>query len=408
MSPIIIANDNYGVSKFCSEYKINRKKTLQAKNRSSILSIKRSRSGRKMLRKVTYHTGCTGTVNWVQESFLKLCTISGDEKLLSYEDQVDILANIKVPSFYFMLFDGFGDFDSKKAIKLGATNITGLEGNDNLVIDKGTSRGLDLYKTWISPKEENQKLSQDSKDLHNFFYFAGSGNIRSHNTKNAVACTQHLENYHQYLSHVYPDLNHPEIIGMGFSNGGSAVLDYQNQLGKKDISTKLIMTFDPIPRAGLFLFSKIGNLLSKRHSLTQKLINFYQTTDHGSVPGLTLRGEDVVDADLNMVIDPTLEYEMNDDGSNNHVDLTDSDIAIYSFKCEMNKLILKVDKNCDYNQYYQIIRPQILLEKKKQKAIQDQEFRDEQNEIYEEIGELRMQSFAEYMKMSEEMAITKY
>lgn len=328
---------SYGsISSFCYNYKQHRSMTKKASNRSGYLrriakfrSIKNSSH---FSHTSLYHYGCTGTVPWPEEAFSKLCLEDGVEQEMDKKAQRALIASIDIPKYYLSIYDGFGSFNGYHAPE--AVNITGEEGNDLFQYSKSETRIYAEVQNWY--KNPKHPLYKESKDI-DLFYFSGSGLIRSHGLKSSYQCFLNLEKYFVDLSSVYEKLIRPKSIVIGFSNGGSMVLDLQEKLAQKNLPVDLLITIDPITSIHKFPVKDLYDFLTPRHDLTKRHLNFYQTTDT-MLPILSFRGAEVISADENYHVSPIKDKAMEDDGTQNHFNVFRAKVVKDTIEYELNKL----------------------------------------------------------------------
>jgi hypothetical protein len=286
--------------------------------------------------------GCEKASQWRKNAFKKLC----HEGRLKEDYQTklqDLYPGFKMPKAMLFFFDGFGDYDPKEGKAAGAINTGKHDFHDNLLGDSGNTNGLKIYNK--AKSKENHPLNKENID---FFYYHSGVFQNNHGQKGAEACFTQMQRDFNHLKSIYPSLERPKNIIMGYSNGGAVALNFQDNMGDDQFPIDLVIAMDPVPRL-LGYVAKAAfdvNSLTNRHPNTKRLISFYQTKDFDSQPGLKIRGDKVSGADENYHISAETDSVLFRSGKYAHVLLPRVDIVQDSILCELSNTLYENSENC--------------------------------------------------------------
>lgn len=246
------------------------------------------------------YRGCPPGQGWVRVAAWGLCGSGGHPV---YNPGVfERFPNAGLPRAFMYFFDGYGDFNPNRAIYEGAVNLRGDERGEPFT-GWSNANGLRLYSRTMAQLERDG-FSRFQFELH---YQDGSGMNHLVDESRALACHNDMQRWLGQIGPLIPDFRPPQVVVMGYSNGGSAALNFQRGVGRAGHEVDLLITLDPIPRPAGYLLRNVtfSDWLAERHPNTRRHVNIYQDSDYGSMAPLQLRSEALSGADVNMRITPT-------------------------------------------------------------------------------------------------------
>ncbi len=279
------------------------------------------------------YKGCRFDTPWIKNLYETVCDGSRVNALETIQASV---AKIKIPKVIMFFFDGASDFNASRAFSLlRPVNLDGSEGNDMA----GNGNGLSALNSFLNSTDSAIRKYRNDIELH---YHSGSGFKQRENYASAVTCANESKYYLKVLEELKNNsAPMPQWFVMGFSNGGSLTLDFQD-----DVSVDLAITIDPIVQTSSYLFHKMKSTIGKKNSKTKRLVNYYQSTDKDSLPGFQLRGKPVVGADVNYELTPK-NSSLNPAGSYNHLYIVRDDFVLKNIKCEFKNLVGEANQTCN-------------------------------------------------------------
>jgi hypothetical protein len=332
-------------NKFCQAAFEKRKQSQTAVfNEGQFPLHKKVIGTRRRTKVLKYYRGCRYDTPWLENTYNAIC-----ERNKSRSQESDILkeeiSKIEIPQYFMFFFDGAGDFNAEYAKQiLSPVNLDGSEGND---LGLGNILGLNHLVKMHAP--EQPLNSMESKlELH---YHSGSGFHQRENYSSAISCAKEIKDYLNIIKNFRNNLD-SKWIAMGFSNGGSLAVDFQNEVTENNISIDLVLTIDPIKQALLFPINALSETIGKRNKKTKRFINVFQNSDIGSLPVINLRGKPVLYADKNYHVD-TEGTILNKSGNENHFNIINTNASLIVTSCELAKLTGKERKGyCDSLENY--------------------------------------------------------
>lgn len=283
-----------GLRSFCQQVKkevAQSKETLRNNGSISITNVD-GESVRESYR------GCRHDIPWMKEVRQTICENTTAVYLSD-------LKALNVPKSIYFVFDGAADFNARAAMRIDPTiaNLDGSEPSD-LGIGNFNSGGF-----WLSTIKEMQEETGESYHVQ---YHASSGFQEREGIGQARGCLKQIDSYIDILNSFGAGFN-PKLFGFGYSNGARDILSLQEH-GSRETGRNfdLVFTLDPIVKAGGFLFKRNDTYVGQKSSSTSRLINFYQTTDKGSLNlpllgRLILNGKPVAGADINYHMDKRMK-----------------------------------------------------------------------------------------------------
>jgi len=264
-----------------------------------------------------FYRGCRYDHPWIIKTHMELCQAK------KAKANLPTAITTSIPKAILFFFDGNRDFDAKDGKSLGAVNLDGTEGEDNMFGDRGLTHGLSVLEKWLD--SSSQSIHQHRADLE-LQYYPGSETIQKLDMKTALGCYHQIDSYTDKLSNAFSNIDKPKIMVMGYSNGAFTALRFQ---ADKNVYADLVLTVDPIGYTG---FGKPR----KRSENTGRLVNFYQKQDYGTMPILKLRGKQVKRADENILIESEESYEA-------HLEIIKSSLITKRVKEETEKIFATID-----------------------------------------------------------------
>ena len=89
-------------------------------------------------------------------------------------------------------------------------------------------------------------------------------------------------------------------------------------------------------------------MIGKRNPYTKRFVNLFQTSDHGSLPLLKLRGKPVLNADVNYNLSEDQKIlsrgELSPSGNYDHIRIVHSNTVVNLAVCELNKVLKFTDE----------------------------------------------------------------
>ena len=305
---------------------------IDTKNKRLITTIENKRS--------KYFRGCSQEISWLEEVRTYFCDYNSPDLKRNTND----LKGVILPEAIIFSFDGFGDFTSDAKDLLNAVNLDGSEGDDMSI---GRFNGGNLFR------EITRALSWDDirYQLH---YHSSSGLHSRENLDSASSCFKHIDLYLDIVQLEIPNFIPPKILVLGYSNGGDNALDFQTTSEHSKRQIDLIISVDPIPKFYLYPVNKLVNVLKGKLDSTKRLINFYQTDDHGTIDYLGLSGRAVSRADQNFLMSYENGFKsMSKYGDSNHNRISSSFFVKHKSQCEARKVFSpKIDCEIGKDQDY--------------------------------------------------------
>ena len=291
---------------------------------------------------------CPGGLEWKNMAAKALC---GEDGLGGYPLinplYIENFPNLNIPKSFMTFFDGYGDFNAEKALDYTqAQNVTGREGGD-IFLGQKNANGFRFYFNTLG-------IDYGPSDIQ-LLYYDGTGQKRSHNSHAAANCHNDMDKWLKVIKSVYPQVQMPKRVAMGYSNGGAAALSFQKEVSrsglfgfgeKEEAQVDLLITIDPISRPSAFLVNKgTGlNLLARRRDTTTRHVNIYQDSDYGSFTPLHLTSTELNEADVNIHLSPEDMGQM--DGRRAHLNILKTFYAQYRVRCEFDNTIGEDFKVC--------------------------------------------------------------
>ena len=292
---VLSSSFNYAQSSvrdFCR--KANREARLSVEALANDGYIERVRSDDQADRS-RYH-GCRHDIDWMKNTRDLLC--SGNA---IYRSQID---NLQIPESFYFVFDGAADFNPNLALSIDP-NIANIDGSEPNDLGRGN---FNSGAFWLAPIRTHH-LSNNS--LYHVQYHASSGFQRREGRRSAIACFRTIANYLDILKALGKGLT-PKVAAFGFSNGGVDASKFQEEIADKtNYPADLVMTIDPIMKSLFYPFQSNRRYVGERDPKTKRFLNFYQTTDNGSLTlpvlgQITLTGKPIRNADTNFLIDKVI------------------------------------------------------------------------------------------------------
>lgn len=269
-----------------------------------------------------YFRGCRYDISWMQQARQVLCESNGS------------VNNIKVPEYFFFVFDGAADFSAGRAEAI--MNIANLDGSEGDDLNRGNMNGGYFF---LSQLKYQNMVDQENMQIH---YHSSSGFHARENYSSAYACAKEMDMYLDELAKLKSDMKTPKFVSIGYSNGGVNATLLQKDMAKRAINrpVDLAFTVDPIAKTAFFLFKKGAKFQGRKDPKTKRFVNLYQDVDHGSLGNFKLHGKPVRDADVNIhVTNDNSPRSITSSGSIAHLRIMRSDIVENTFNCELAKLV---------------------------------------------------------------------
>lgn len=301
------------VQRFCSRYEERMREVNLAKSQNGFITLGVADEGRPSNGELYYGCGILQN-DWRAALYKKVC-----------EGKSNI--TVRLPKVQLFFFDGFGDFDTTAGNMIGAVNLTESKG-EGLSSGRGNGIGI-LMRTTLASLKNRQDL-----DL---FYYGGSGLEEKFSRNMALACQKELMVDIDLAKNILPELDTPKLVISGYSNGGIEAINLTNDLNELNAKVDLLLTVDPVAHATKLMLKKSG---AKDYTLTrpanaERAVNMYQQVDRNSMPFITLRGTEVVNADENHNMMPKFEEYT----SKYHIYILMDDTVRAKYKCELSKIL---------------------------------------------------------------------
>lgn len=256
--------------------------------------------------------GCQEDRDWMEAIRTEFCDGS-QAKDQPPKITREFLDSLKIPENFFFSFDGAAGFNSQKAIKHDP-NIVNLDGSERPDLRAG------LFVAGPEMLTQAKLAAQERRTESR--YYAGSGFQFSENYKVATDCARHIDGYLDLLEDAistqgYQEFKPPVFVGLGYSNGGVDVINFQNYMGehmKRPVD--VAVTVDPVAKALFYHPGKLFTYIGEAHEDTGVFLNYYQRIDRNSLGGTVdtgifgdvylgfkFKGRPVKDADLNLELD---------------------------------------------------------------------------------------------------------
>ena len=262
-----------------------------------------------------YYHGCRYDIPWMQRVRTLLC-----------DNPQRVQSSINLPSHFYFIFDGAGDFNANWASPY-ADNLDGSEGSD---MGMGNFNGGGVFLPLI------EKFSKEHNHNRMVLYYASSGVHQRENYQTAKACAEEVKYYTDTLEAEGFLSKKPKWITLGFSNGGQLAVDFQDFVGDSlEQKLDLVFTVDPIIQAAFYMFKGLFNYAGTRNENTLRFINYYQTDDVDSLPPLELRGKPVKNADENIHLSHKNSSDLSRSGRYNHLYIVRSKEVKSHLECEL-------------------------------------------------------------------------
>jgi hypothetical protein len=286
------------------------------------------------------YRGCPAGMGWKHSMYYALC-FEGNPSI--NEDVLEMVPHLNLPPAFTFMFDGFNAFDPSYFGGALAANVTGDESSFRTRIrDRDEMRYFAAREsTAINTYSElYMRRLNENIDQPQLFYYDGTGFSQTHGDISAITCHNQMQDWLDIAESALGDqIDRPETIVMGFSNGGAAALRFQQSVGRAGHTTDLLITVDPIERLAGFFASRAfqADLLPDRHPNTTRHVNLYQTNDEGSLNlrglEINLRSREVAEADDNINLTEDLNPK------NSHIAAIGHDTTVERIHCEMNNVI---------------------------------------------------------------------
>ncbi len=326
--------------KFCLEHSAYEEKAQLFEKNDWTMMVPGQSSDRD---KIETYNRCPAGLEWKRVASEALCNgASTDHGGFPFvnPNYKEYVPNLTIPKSFMYFFDGYGDFNAEKALERGhAENVTGREKGD-MVMGAKNANGLNFYLYSIGNDHHQGDIQ--------FLYYDGTGQKASHNARAAANCHRDMDSWLKVIRSVYPDIEMPKRVAMGYSNGGAASLGFQKMISKKGLFSRyeetqldLLLTVDPISRPASYVLNRATglNLLSKRSETTARYINIYQDSDYGSMPPLKLTSQAAPGADENLYLS---QEEFGDSGGHfAHVNILYKPEVLDRARCEFDRVLEK-------------------------------------------------------------------
>ena len=329
--------DQEGWKSFCEEHVAYENRAFEFERNDWKMEVEDNNEG---VHTEVYNR-CPGGLEWKNMAAKALC---GEDGLGGYPLinplYIETFPNLNIPKSFMTFFDGYGDFNAEQALRYTqAQNVTGREGGD-IFLGYKNANGLKFYFDTLG-------MDYGPSDIQ-FLYYDGTGQKLSHNSHAAANCHNDMDKWLKVIKSVYPQVQMPTRVAMGYSNGGAAALSFQKEISqsgffgfgeKEEAQVDLLVTIDPISRSGGFLLNKgTGlNLLSRRRDTTTRHVNIYQDSDYGSFAPLHLTSTELNEADVNIHLTPESMGQM--DGRGAHVNILKTFAVQDRVRCEFDNAI---------------------------------------------------------------------
>lgn len=313
---------------YCKFAKEELKLSELASRNNGKISIKYRKRGR-LKKKLKLYKGCRYDTPWISKMYSTICHSDGSVRTNITSEIID---SLDYPSAILFFFDGAGDFNAGQAKY--SLNPVNLDGSEGIELFMGNANGLRALREMYTTSSHPLNTYKREIELH---YHSSAGFGTRENYGSAVSCAHDTKYYLDVLKNNRNGQVQTKWMGMGYSNGGSNIIDFQNDLEGK-ISFDLIFSIDPVVQTIFYPFHSIKEYLGSRSKSTKRLVNIYQQEDTASLPPLDLRGKPVEGADINLQVSGL--------GSWGHIYILGSKAVLKTSSCEISK-VFEVKGNCD-------------------------------------------------------------